>query len=252
MSSNIIKNVSGELHRIKAKLYQNYLPSAGGRYFAKANNEASLTIDKICASMKDRGGFMGSYDYVVENVKLFFEEMAYQLLDGFAVNLGYFSIHPNIGGTFKSKNEPYNREKHPISFNFRIRSALRNLIQYITVDIIGMADANAFIDEFTDTDEKSVNTLFVPNNMFIITGNKIKLAGEDPNVGIYFVPVDDPSKAVKVKRIAENGSSKIIGIAPSTEHQHNRIEIRTQYTGSGNTFLKILRVIVSDFIIETA
>jgi hypothetical protein len=95
-----------------------------------------------------------------------------------------------------------------------------------------------------------VNTLYIPGDMFAINGHKLKVAGDDPNIGVYFVPVDDPTKAVKVTRIAENTPSKITGIAPKTNMMNNRIEIRTQFIGSGNTYLKTVRTITSGFVLE--
>jgi hypothetical protein len=62
--------------------------------------------------------------------------------------------------------------------------------------------------------------------------------------------VDDPSKAVKVSRVAENTASKITGITPKTQFLHNRIEIRTQYAGSGAILLKTPRVITSVFVLD--
>jgi hypothetical protein len=98
-----------------------------------------------------------------------------------------------------------------------------------------------------------VNSIFIPGDQFVIQGHKIKVAGEDTGVGVYFVPVEDPSKAVKVAHLAENSPSKIIGaVPPSTGFNQNKIEIRTQYTGSGGTFLKTPRVITSAFILEEA
>jgi hypothetical protein len=67
--------------------------------------------------------------------------------------------------------------------------------------------------------------------MFVISSNRIKIAGDDPSCGLYFVPIDDPSKAVKVERIGENTPSKITGIVPNVDSLQNKIEIRTQYTG---------------------
>jgi len=246
----IKNNIDDVLHRIRVKLYPNYLPAAEGRYIAKTNNEAYLNIEQICGVMKNRGGFMGSYENLVENIKQFLEECAYQLCDGFALNLRYYSILPNIGGTFNSEKEAYDPKKNPISFRFRTRLPLQDLVKHITVDITGVADCNAFIDEFIDRDEDSVNGLYAPGDMFCINGNKIKLAGDDPSCGVFFVPVDDPSKAVKVTRIGENSASTVTGIAPDTQCQYNRIEIRTQYTGSAVTFLKAPRSIVSDFVLE--
>jgi hypothetical protein len=128
---------------------------------------------------------------------------------------------------------------------------LRNIIRHIAVDITATINGNAYIDKFVDNYEDSVNTLFVPGDVFSIYGNKIKVDGDSPDCGVFFVPVEDPSKAVKVKHIVENFPTKIIGEAPDTQFMLNRIEIRTQYTG-GSVFLKIPRVIASNFVIEAA
>jgi hypothetical protein len=247
-----IKSTNKVLHHIRVKLYPNYLKKGDGAYLARTENDSTLGIEEICTALKDRGGFGGNLDELIDHVKQFLDEMAYQLCDGFAVSTGYFSIHPNIGGTFNSAKDIHDPKKNPVSFRFRTHRALRELIRYIEVTVGSTADTNAFIDEFTDRDENAVNSIFIPGNMFSITGSKIKVAGDNPNCGVFFVPVDDPSKAVMVTRIGENNPTKIFGIAPKTDSVYNRIEIRTQFTGSGGIFLKSPRVIKSDFIIEAA
>ena len=245
-------NITGELHRIKVKLYPNYLPQSEGAYIARTNNESCLSIEKICAAMKSRGGYKGDYQELVDSVKRFFDEAAYQLCDGFSVNTGYFSIHPNVGGTFNSAYEKHDNTTNPVNFHFRSRAMLNELAKHISVEIEGIADANSFIDEYYDCGKKTFNSTYAPDHQFSISGHKIKIAGDDPGNGVYFVPSEDPSKAVKVTSIAENTSSKIIGIASRTGFVHNRIQIRTQFTGSSNTFLKSPRSITSNFILEAS
>ncbi|MCL2214220.1 MAG: DUF4469 domain-containing protein [Treponema sp.] len=246
---SLINNVNEKLHRIRVRLYPNYLPSVAGSYIARTNNEASLSIEDVCAALKNRGGFTGKYENLVENVRQFFDEAAYQLCDGFAVNTGYYSIQPNISGTFNSEKDAYNGKKNPLDFRFRALSALRNLAQHINIDIEGVANVSGWIDEFTDTDVKTVNSTFSEGNIFSIAGCKIKIAGDDPSCGVFFVPEEDASKAVKVTRIAENSGSRIIGVCKSTGFQKNKIEIRTQFS-AGSRFLKVPRIITSDFVLE--
>ena len=238
------------LHRIRIKLYPNYLQNIEGAYIARTNNEKTLTVKDVCTALKTRGGFIGNYEILLENVRQYYDEVAYQLCDGYAVNNGYYSIHPNIGGTFNSVNEAHDHQKHPISFRFSARSKLRELANNIVIIVEGLADGSGYIDKFIDFEEDSINSTFLPGNQFAIHGNKIKVSGEDPGIGVYFVPKDDPSKAVKVTRLAENNPSKITGIAPNTEHIYNRIEIRTQFTGATDKYLKKLRTITSGFILE--
>jgi len=247
---NTINPVRELFYKIRVFLHPSYLPGTEGTFQARTANEASLSIDQVCAFLKNRGGFTGSYENLLEYVRLYWDEAVYLLCNGMAINTGYFTIYPNIGGTFANAREAYDPQKHPISFRFRTLAKLRRLINEITVSVEGVADASGWISEFYDSDEEETNSVFAPGNVFIVHGSKIKLAGDDPHVGLYFVPVNAPDQAVKVARIVENTSTKIIGVAPQTGYQMNKIEVRTQYSGSTHNMLKEPRVITGDFILE--
>jgi hypothetical protein len=45
----IINNVTEVLHRLRVKLYPNYLPNVEGAYIARTDSEASLNIEQVCA-----------------------------------------------------------------------------------------------------------------------------------------------------------------------------------------------------------
>jgi len=249
-----VKNeITEVLHRIRAKLYPNHFQHVEGAYIARTDSEASLDVRQICSAAISRGGAECDLDDFIEFVDKYHEEVAYQLCDGYAVSNGYFSVHPNIGGTFNSATELHDHKKHPITFRFRVLGKMRRLVQFINVTIEGIADVNGYIDEFLDVEADAVNTIWIPGDQFILTGHKIKVAGEDPACGIYIVPTDPAMTPVKVTRIAENTPGKIVGVLPaSTSNSENRILIRTQYAGSANTFLKTPREIISTFTIEEA
>jgi hypothetical protein len=244
-----VYQVKEKMHKMRAKLYPSYLPGTEGKYIARTSNEASVSIEDICASMKNRGGFDGSYEEAVKTLNHFFKEMMYQLADGFSVNLDYFTVHPNIGGTFKSPSEAHNHKDHPIDFRFQALAKLRDMTKDIDVELEGIAETSAYIDEFIDQENGSINSQYAPNTMFAIHGHKIKVVGAI-DVGIYFVPIDAPQDAVKVERLGENTPTRITGIAPSSPHDKHRIEIRTKYSGSDAHPLKTVRVITSSFIVE--
>jgi hypothetical protein len=246
-----VYSVYEKTHKMRVKLYPNYLPQAKGLFIARTASESSVTVEDICAAMKNRGGYDGSYEDAVQTIRHFFKEAEYQLADGFSANMGVFSIHPNIGGTFNSDKEAHDHKKHPITFRFQSLKPLRDLCQSIEVIIEGAADVNGYIDKFYDVEADSVNSQFVPGDQFIITGHRIKIAGDDPSCGLYIMPADPTAMPMKVSRIAENRSSKITGVLPvSTGELMNRIVIRTQYAGSNSNFLKSPRVITSSFVLE--
>jgi hypothetical protein len=239
----IINNIIEVLHRIRVELYPNYLPRVEGAYIARTANEATLTIKEVCAALKNRGGFTGSYDDLVEHVLRFFDEAAYQLCDGFAVNMGYFSVHPHVGGTFDKVTEGHNIEKHPISFRFRTRAPLRDLAEHIVVEVEGLANVSGYIDEFIDVSTEAINETLTPGGIFKISGHKLKIDGNNPEVGIYFVSAADPSQRVKVSGyLAENAASKLIGMLPALTPGAYTLEVVTQYA-HGGVLLKEPRVI---------
>jgi hypothetical protein len=239
-----INNVDEVLHRIRVKLYPNYLPKVEGAYIARTDNEASLSVEEVCAALKNRGGFTGNYDDLVEYVRQYFDEAAYQLCDGFAVNTGYFSVHPNVGGTFNSVNEEIDKKRHRVTFRFRTRAPLRGLADRIVVDIEGLANVQGYIDEFIDVTTEAVNETATPGGMFSVSGHKIKVEGDKPDIGVYFVPVDYPEGKVPVSgNLAENSAGRVIGIIPALGAGAYTLEITTQYT-SGSFFLKEPRTVV--------
>jgi len=249
-----VKNIEEPLHSIRVELYPNYLSAtgvaAGNELIARTKNEAALSIEDICAKLNNRGGYTGNFNDLLDNVNQFFDEAVYNLLDGYNLHLKFFSVYPKVCGTFTSAAEPYDRKKNPVKIRYRSLPALRRSVEHIEIKIEGLANTCGWIDEFIDKDEDVKNTLYVPGNQFILRGRKIKIAGDDPGCGVYFVPVDNPSKAVKAERIALNCPSKIIGITPATGFNLNRIEVRTMFTEAGNKLLKNVSVITSDFTLE--
>jgi hypothetical protein len=239
-------------HRIQAWLYPNHFKNVEGTYIARTNNNKTLNDEDICAIMKTRLEIPIRYEDLLNCIRQYNEERAYQICDGFAVTNDYYVVYPNIGGSFNGVHEPHDREKNKVTFRISPRKKLRSLAKHITVDILGIADTDGYIDTFTDFEEDAVNSIFVPGDQFAVHGSKIKVEGGDPGAGAYVVPVDDPAAAVKITRIAQNSPSMITGIIPGTGHQFNRIEVRTQYSGSGGKLLKTLRTITSSFILEEA
>ena len=248
----ITNNDKNLLHNIKVKLYPNRLPHAGGEYIARASSEASLSIEQICAALKQRGGFSGRYEDLVNHVRQFFDEAAYQLCDGFCVNTGYFSIHPVIGGTFDSEHESYDPKKHPVKFRFHARPKLRDLVEQIDVTIDGLAGTQGSIYEYYDFNTDTVNASVTPGGMFRIKGDRIRITGDDPAVGVYFIPGDDSVAGFRVKSaLSVNTVSKLSGVVPLLSPGSWKIAVKTQYS-PGSFQLKVPRLIVGNFIINVS
>ena len=248
MKSSIYGPGEEVMHSIAIKLHPNHLPGYEKTYIARTVNDATLSIEDVCTSLSKRGGFTGEYKDLVNYVKQYLNEAVYQLCDGYAINTGYFSIHPNVGGIFKDIHDDPDEKKNELTIRFQPLKQLRDAVKTIRIVNQGLAVNNAQIKEFIDKDEQAVNSIVVPGNAFIIIGEKIKLAGDESDCGLFFVPVDNPSQAIKATRIIENSSTKIIGITPDIR-DNCRVEVRTLYSGT-SVNLKNIRHITSNFELE--
>jgi hypothetical protein len=243
--ASILDEAQEVLHRIRARLYPNYLPQVAGEFIARTDNEAALKIPNVCAAMKNRGGFTGPVEDAEQHVRLFLKEAIYQLCDGFSIDLHYFRVHPHIGGAFRDALEPWEAKKHPVRFTFHVLKPLRDIIPHIEVFIEGVHDGSGFIADFTDVSAEAVNETATPGGIFIIAGHKIKVAGTHADCGVYFV---DAVNAASVNRekvsgnLAENSAGKIIGKIPNIAPGKWKVQIITQYTG-GSFMLKTPRTI---------
>jgi hypothetical protein len=245
----LINELIEKLHRIHVKLYPNYLKDVDGTYVARTEHETVLTIHDLAASLKNRAGFTGNVQDLIDYHEQLMAEMKYQLCDGFAVNLGPVSVHPRVGGTWEHASEAGDREKHPITFRTRIRAELSRMAAAITLVCYGQAEDAAYIDEVQDIQTGTVNESLTPGGVIVITGNKIKVAGTKPGVALRITgasqPGNMPYSAVIPAPYVENTASKIIAVLPaSVPNGTFKIQINTQYSG-GKSELKDIRVIWS-------
>ncbi|WP_042720979.1 DNA-binding domain-containing protein [Flavobacterium sp. B17] len=237
------------LHRIKAYLYDNVLTKDNPNDFtARTVSERSLNVQQICQAAVTRGGADISASSMEHATELFLKEMAYQLCDGFSVNTGYFTASTTIRGVFDSPSETFNKDKHSIIFQFNQGENLRAEIPNIEVSILGVAESSAVILQVTDVKSGSVNDLLTPGRNLKIAGSKIKVAGNDPFIGVFFVNTTSNVRTmVEESDMVTNNPSELIVVIPALPAGTYNLEVVTQY--GGGTPLKDARTATLDKIL---
>ena len=99
---------------IKAILYPNPMKNAKSRYLARTTKNAALDIREICEQVCNKPGTVANVDELEYHVKLFLSGMADLIEDGHKINTGYFNAQACIKGSFDSKGDKYDDEKHRI------------------------------------------------------------------------------------------------------------------------------------------
>jgi hypothetical protein len=210
-------------------------------------------VRDICQSAVERGGADINAAAMEHAVELFHKEMAYRLCDGFSVNTGWYNASTHIKGVFTSITEVFNPEKHTVAVEFRQGVELRKELAMVSVAILGKADSGFFIAELADLWTGSVNDLLTPGRNARITGGKLKIEGDDPACGVYFVNQADGSRTkVDAADIVENVNAHLLIIVPALATGTYRLEVTTQYTGGGGRLLNTPRTAVFDRLLTLA
>jgi hypothetical protein len=235
------------LHKVKARLYKNLLTPDPDDYMIRVVSERTLGVHEICVSAVTRGGADISATAMEHAVTLFLTEMGYLLCDGFTVNVEWFTAAPQVKGVVNSPKEQYNKGKHTLVFEFHQGSLLRKEIENVAVEILGVADTGAFIEQALDVKSGSVNDLLTVNRPLKIAGYKIKIAGDNPANGIFFVNQATGERTkVDDSDIVTNNPSELIVVIPDLSAGTYQLEVTTQYGSNTKTMLKEPRTAIFD------
>ena len=241
-----------EFHKMKGWLYDNVLTDDPNDFFLRIVSEASLSINDISLSASKRGGADVSPAAMTHAVNLWLREMAYRACDGFAINAGWFTVQPVVKGVFNSPGEKFNPEKHTIVFDFKQGSLMRRELAGVQVQILGVASSGLSIAQVTDVRTGSVNDLLTPGRNLRIAGSRLRIAGENPANGVFFVCLETDEKTkVDQHDIVTNNPSELMIVIPALQQGTYRLEVTTQ-TGSGSTSTQLLkepRTVVFDRIL---
>jgi len=218
------------LHKIKAKLYQNLLTEDPNDYTARVISERTLNIEEICKDAVARGGAASTAAAMEHNVNLFLKEMMFKLMDGYSINTNYFTATPHIKGVFNSPLETFNPDKHSILIRLNQGERARTELSKIKVDILGVGDNVILVSHVVDIKTGVVNDIITPGGILKIKGAKLKIVGNNPEVGVYFQ--DESENTIKVEEgsIAINKPSELIVQIPQLEAGVYKLIIKNQYT----------------------
>ncbi|GHV50197.1 hypothetical protein FACS1894181_10450 [Bacteroidia bacterium] len=223
--------------RFAIKLYPNPLtPDNPNDLVGHVHSIGTASLEGICKSAAGRGGADISAPAMQHAVELFLREMGFQLCNGYSVNLaGYITAHVGIKGVFNRVHDDFDGERHKVAFEFQTGATLRKVMPFIQVDVTGLADSGLKLLHIEDVASGSINDQLTPGNNLRVFGHKVKVAGDDPEVGIYFVGETTRSRVkVAANQIAVNANSQLLFIIPALANSTYHLEVTTQYSNAGS------------------
>ena len=235
---------------IDYSLETNELTGDPKKYRAQVQNSKSYTFDDIAKHLiKHNTGLSSSVIYGLwEGIKGAIEEYT---SEGGVINTEIFQTSISIKGTFNGMDDGFDPSRHKIRLNLRPGSLLQAVPGKLKVRKLNLG-VKAFINSVTDIKTGSVDDKLTPGKNVRIIGQRLKITGDDPSCGLYFVsdkPQETPVK-VETSEYVVNNPSELIAVIPNLKKGNWKLRLVTQFSRGPNhlkkpqnvTFEKMLTV----------
>lgn len=232
--------MSRKRHTLKALLSPSPFKNSTGDYIAHTMLERTMGIKEICKSYINRPGTEVRFDAMEYHVKLFLEEMSRLLVEGHYVNTGYFTAGATVKGSFEDKSETFNSDKHKVNFTFSQGNLMSKQASKIKADIVPYNRAVKFgIIKVHDNGSCTTNDELTPGSTLAIDGMKIKITGDHPEVGLYFINDTTGEKTrLTETNILQNHHNRLLIMLPPLEEGSYHLMLGTQYAGNSSVLVK--------------
>ena len=151
-------------------------------------------------------------------------------MDGYSVNTGYFTANAQVRGVFDSRTETFNPAKHSVLFRFNQGDLLRKEIPNLQVQVMGVGESSIVVSQVVDSKTGSVNDRITPSGTIRIRGEKLKIVGDNPQVGVSLEDEEGNSFHVDERDIVVNMPSELIVQIPPLPPGRYQLAISNQYS----------------------
>jgi len=231
---------------LKYSLNENLLTERPDDYSAQTYASGSFDMEAIINRMLSRGTLVTRTD-VVAVMNNFQEAIVDIINEGGMVNTPLFNTSFSISGVFESPLDSFDGNRHKLNVNVTKGTLLRSAEKSIKFEKTNTPAPTPQIQEVRDSVSGTVNEYLTPKGVVEIYGYNLKIAGDDPSCGLWFISTDGTEIPAEV--IIENKPSKIIAMIPYFEFEEIQLKIVTQYSGSNllktkkvYTYPKILKI----------
>lgn len=216
------------MKKLNIWLYDNQLTADPNDFFGKVKNNGILTNDALADLLVEEGTEYKK-EAIVEILSRTDRIKVDKLAEGYAVNNGVCYARVGVSGRFKGSTDRFDKDEHKVTASFSAGAALRSALQDVDVDILGVAKVDPVISKVTDSLTGNEDSTITPNNVIIIKGDKIKIAGDATDNGIYFINQGDNSR-IKCTQVIRNEPKELVVMTPSLTAGEYILEVVTQYS----------------------
>jgi len=215
---------------VKYYLTENQLTERPDDYMAIAIPVTSMDKEGIISEVIDRGSTVTRTD-VLAVFNAIEEVIVKASLNGCTINLPLFNTSFSISGVFEGTEDSFDGNRHKLNLNITKGVLLRDAEKKSKCEKTNAPAAPLQIREVKDTVSKKVNECLTAGGVVEVRGYNIKIEGDDPACGLWFVA--ETGVELKAEVFIENKPSKIYAMIPATLEKgiFYQMKVVTQHTG---------------------
>lgn len=219
---------------LKYSLTENLLTPQPDDYAARVQNVTGHDLESITALMLQRGSTLTESD-VTAVLTMLFAIAAEVTARGETINLPLFKTSFSISGVFDRASDTFDPARHEVKVNVNAGKVLKDALQRLRVEKITVPENVPHIIEVKDSISGQVNSQITAGGVLDITGSLLKVGGEQPDNGVYFIAADGTKH--KVETLVENKPARLIVIIPPLPPGSYTLQVTSQFN-SVSTGLK--------------
>jgi hypothetical protein len=173
-----------------------------------------------------------------------------QVCEAKTVEFGLGHNRLGCNGVFIGDRPTWDGREHSLSLLATAAADVREAIKNIVPEVLGMAQSGMFINLLTDVTSGEVNARITPGGGVNMSGVKIKVIGDAPEVGIHLTEINTGTvTAIPATSILVNDPSKVTFIVPANLPTGDyKLSVTTQYLPN-SVMLKEARTYVFDYVL---
>jgi hypothetical protein len=216
-------------------LVENQLTDNADDYSAQTHCTGSLDKEAIITRMLNRGTLLTRTDIlaVLNNLE---ETVIEALREGYNITHPLFHTAFSISGVFDSPLDSFDGNRHKLNINLTKGLLLRDIEKKIKFEKTASVAPLPQIQEVKDSISGKVNEIITPNGVIEVYGYNLKIEGDNPSCGLWFV--NEKGEEKKAEVIIENKPSKILAMVPPVNQGKWKVKVVTQFSVGGK-WLKI-------------
>jgi hypothetical protein len=224
------------MNRLNAWLRPNPLTEDPNDRMAVPVTNGSRTAADIVNDLKEEGMEIKT-ETAVDIITRFNRKVAERVVQGYNVNTGLVYIRSVIKGVFHGRT--WDPSLHSVYVAMNQGIEIRRAVAETEVHILGEQSEPIAIYSLTDSTTGATDGSLTKGRNAELKGTYLKIAGDDPAVGITFRNIDtaEVTKLDKADVVLNEPARLLIMVPASLVAGEYEITVTTQFTG-GNSVLK--------------